>query len=466
MQHVVQAWSVIVMHYTSAHRKGLRGHVLHFTACFTISLIFNTFLFLFLLYSLKWGIVVSGIITGACVVVTTTALFISKNVRCFGILFIIACGMKQGRNLFITAGTGLVVFWNVQNTFQNLRELARSMVCNLEKKRLSIDLTPLSNYVKILKWVGDQLKEIPIPGIHFHSELNVYNKTESQELKEKLQQAQKELNETLEHLLSVMDTVSSISQNLVPALGMILVVVVTVLYVRKFYHNIKFNNTFITSKFIQYDEKQKAEGKPHVLPLTKKEAKRYITIPSPRLTVKEGKTMLKFCFPVLTNLLIWVLFITIDALFYWLIVIIRTHLEQIEPFQVPLIMKKWQLNQEGSDEKGDFSFSVALFEKECLPEASLLLYQSVIPLTIILSCLIVLALLSAKLEQLKLLVSAEFFGDSADERVKYLHAKIIRKRAKTNLKDPKSVLNTLGKKASFWFPIFFHQKQDDTVEFT
>ncbi|KAG9338246.1 hypothetical protein JZ751_026051, partial [Albula glossodonta] len=386
MQHVVQAWSVIVMHYTSAHRKGLRGHVLHFTACLTISLIFNTFLFLFLHYCPKYDMMVSGIITGVSVVAVTTLLFFSKRARCLLILFLIACGMRQGRNLFITAGTGLVVFWNVQNIYKNLKELTRSM-------------------------------------------------------------------------------------NLVPALGMILVMVVTVLYVREFYHNIKFNNTFITSKFIQYDEKQKAEGKPHVLPLTKKEARRYITIPSPRLTVKEGLAILIFCVPVVIHFLSWVLFITIDALLYWLIVIIRTHLERIEPFKVPLIMKVTEdksiigISVSEDYKMEDFSFSVALFEKECLPEASLLLYQSAVPLTIILSCLIVLALLSAKLEQLKLLVSAEFFGDSADERVKYLHAKIIRKRAETKLKDPKNVLNTLRKK-DFWFPIFFHQNQDDTVELT
>ncbi|KAJ8353789.1 hypothetical protein SKAU_G00213560 [Synaphobranchus kaupii] len=244
----------------------------------------------------------------------------------------------------------------------------------------------------------------------------------------------------------------------------------TALYLRRYYSNRKFQNTFITSKFIQYDKKQKAEGKPHVLPLTKKEAKRYTAIPSLGLTIKEGKIMLKFYIPLLTNLLLWVLFIGIDALLYWFILVIRKHLEELEPFHVPLVMNAREdifvldiIHVSGRYKKGDFSFSVALFEKECLPEPSLLLYQSVIPLAVILVILVILGLLSSKLMQLKLLVSSEFYGDNADERVEYLHAKILRSRSKTKFYELRHLLKTLWKKKSFWFPVFFHHQKDDTV---
>ncbi|KAJ8288488.1 hypothetical protein COCON_G00011470 [Conger conger] len=472
-QHLVLAWSATAMLYTSGHRKGWRKNLLHFIVCFTISLIFNAFLFLCLHNSLNYGMVISGSIAGACVVVVTTVLFFSKRVRCFGILFLISCGMQQGRNLLITAGTGLVVFWNIQNTFSNLRKLARSMECNLEKKMLSIDLTPLSNYVKILQWVGDQLVGIKDLGIaKITSEFKISSKKDSKELEEKLQHAHRALNETAENVLFIMDTLSSVCQKVFPALGTILLMVFTALHLRNYYYNRKFANTFITSKFIQYDEKLKAEGKPHVLPLTEKEAKRYITIPSPRLTIKEGKMMLKFCIPVLTNLLLWVLFIGVDGLLYWLILIIRKHLEQIEPFHVPLVMKVKEdqfvigIHVSGKYKKEDFSFSVALFEKECIPEPSLLLYESVVPLAIILIVLVVLGLLSAKLMQLKLVVSAAFYDDHAGERVEYLHAKILRSRSKTKFIDTRSILETLLKKTSFWFPIFFRRQRDDTKQLT
>ncbi|KAG7470079.1 hypothetical protein MATL_G00135840 [Megalops atlanticus] len=473
MQHLAQAWSMVVMLYTSGHRKGWRYILLHCFVCFTVSLAFNALLFVCLYCALKYDLVVSGSIVAVCVVVATAALFFSKRVRCFSILFLIACGMKQGRTLLITAGTGLVVFWNFQNTLRNLTDLARSMLCNLEKKRISIELTPLSNYVKMLKWVGDLLKRFTDFGVViFTSDFHISSKAESKNLEEKLEQAKRSLNETAEHMLAVMNIVSSVSQKVFPALGFVLLIVFTVLYLRSYYYNRKYENTFITSRFIRYDEKQKAEGKPYVLPLTKKEAKRYITIPSPLPTVREGKAMMKFYIPVLTHLLAWVFFIGVDALLYWLIMIIKRHLEEIEPFHVPMKMSVKTdtsfigISLEEMKKEQDFSFSVNLFEKECLPEPQLLLHESLIPLSIILLFLVVLGLLSAKLLQLKLLISAQFYGDNADERVAYLHAKILRKRAKTKQTDRKDVLKALVRKPSFWFPVFFRNRKDDKIELT
>lgn len=78
----------------------------------------------------------------------------------------------------------------------------------------------------------------------------------------------------------------------------------------------------------------------------------------------------------------------------------------------------------------DFSYSVTLFEKQCLPKPKLLLYSSVIPLTAILLTLLVMALMATKVSQLRLMVCEQFFPTAAEERVEYLHGKILRKRFK------------------------------------
>lgn len=78
----------------------------------------------------------------------------------------------------------------------------------------------------------------------------------------------------------------------------------------------------------------------------------------------------------------------------------------------------------------DFSYSVTLFEKECLPQPKLLLYNSVVPLAAILLTLFIMALMAAKVGQLRLMVCERFFPSAAEERVEYLHAKILRKRCK------------------------------------
>ena len=73
---------------------------------------------------------------------------------------------------------------------------------------------------------------------------------------------------------------------------------------------------------------------------------------------------------------------------------------------------------------------MTLFEKKCLPKPKLLLYTSVVPLAFILLTLLIMALMSAKVAQLRLMVCERFFSDAAEERVEYLHAKILKKRLK------------------------------------
>lgn len=78
----------------------------------------------------------------------------------------------------------------------------------------------------------------------------------------------------------------------------------------------------------------------------------------------------------------------------------------------------------------EFSYSVVLFEKKCLPKPKLLLYNSVIPLAAILLTLLVMALMAPKVAQLRLMICEHFFSAAAEARVEYLHAKILKKRLK------------------------------------
>lgn len=71
---------------------------------------------------------------------------------------------------------------------------------------------------------------------------------------------------------------------------------------------------------------------------------------------------------------------------------------------------------------------MTLFEKECLPTPTLLLHTSVIPLALILSILVVMILMAAKVAQLRLLVCERFFPGPTEARVEYLHAKILKRR--------------------------------------
>ncbi|XP_071391839.1 dendritic cell-specific transmembrane protein [Centroberyx affinis] len=447
--------------YTTGNRVGWRRSVLLLLTCSLFSLLLSSLLLLYLLFALDYGTAVAGGIAGCFGTLLTVALVLSKQVRCIGILFFISIFMKKSRNLLLTAGTSLVVLNNISNTLENLTGLVRSMICNLKAKREFI-LTPLRNYIDMLKWVGHMLKGVTDLGVvRFDPQLSVSFKVESVGFREKLGDAERTLNETAKYAQAVVNTLLSVTDKMFPAISLLLLMTFIALHIKKYCSDMKFENRFISSQFVRFDEKQKAAGKPHVLPLTPEEEKLYISVPSARPTAREGKAMLKFGIPVCSHFVVWVIIISVDALLYCFVNIVTTQLTELEPFNVPLIMNIKGIQtvlgiQFRDDHHKNFSYSVTLFEKKCLPKPKLLLYNSVAPLAAILIALLIMGMMAAKLTQLRLMVCERFFSAPAEERAQYLHAKILRKRSKSKkAKAREYILTSLIFKPNFWCPLLF-----------
>ncbi|XP_067093514.1 dendritic cell-specific transmembrane protein [Osmerus mordax] len=459
----------VEVYTTSNTRKGWRNNAILFITCSTFSFLLSSLLLLYLLYALDYRLAVAGSIAGSCWVLVTASLCLSRLVRCLWLLFVMSCGMKQGRNLIITAGTSLVVLRNFQNTLDNLTGLVRSLVCSLQAKRLFLNISPLDNYIRMLKWVGSIIKTgfSSYFLLEFEFNLDVTGSVESDKLRDKLFQTERALNETAESARAVMDTVFSVGQRLFPAFSFIILAGFTALHLQRYRKNTNYENTFITSRFLQFDEQQKAEGKSQVLPLTTEEEKRYIQISSPHLTAQERKAMLKFCIPVVIHVLAWVLVIGIDTLMYYFVKVIKTHLETLEPLHVPLIMN---IKEETSfisfpisedSRSRDFSYSLALFEKECLPEPKMLLSGSLAPLALVLAALVLMGLAATRLVRMRLLVCERFFAERAEERAKHLHAKVLRRRSRwREAETGPGILRSLIRKPHFWCPLLFRLRED------
>uniref|UniRef100_H3CS07 Dendrocyte expressed seven transmembrane protein n=2 Tax=Tetraodon nigroviridis TaxID=99883 RepID=H3CS07_TETNG len=365
----------------------------------------------------------------------TVLFFLSKRARCYGTLLVVSLFMKKSRNLLLTAGTSLVVFRNIHNTSANLSLLLKSMICNLKAKKAAI-VAPLAKYKEMLKWVGNMLTLLPdLVVVKVDSHLSISTRLESQEFEAKLSEAEQELNKTVVSLQSVTYAVSSVTEKLFPAISFFVLMAFIVLHVKKFHNDMKYKNKFIGGRFEEFEEKRRAEGKAHVLPLTPEEKKLYPVL-SIRPTFGDRKAMLKFSIPVMFHLLIWVVFVTVDVLSYWFVVVITTKLSELEPFNVHLLanfknivtLMGQQIQNNVQEE--DFSFSVTLFERECLPTPELLLHTSVVPLAVILAILVIMVLVVSKVAQLRLLVCEQFFPIAAEARVEYLHARILKKRLK------------------------------------
>ncbi|XDV40788.1 hypothetical protein PO909_009795 [Leuciscus waleckii] len=464
-ERVRWVWSRTYALYTTNNTKSWKEKTLFLLSCFTTSLILSTFLFLILHFSFKSVQEVSVPLTCVFCISLTPAMYFSERIRCFGALVLISMGMKQVKSLLLTLGTSSVIFFNIQNTLQNMRLLAKGLLCNLEEKLLDINTEPLGNYIKMLMWVGNQLKSyfINVPLWSYHADFTLKAKVDSELFKVHLSEAEQALNQTAQSVLAVTNALSSIGKILSPTLGLVLIVLLTALYLRRFHVDKKHNNIYITKTFRCFDEQQLEKGKPCVLPLSKRESERYIVTPSIRPTGRQWKAMLKFSIPIFTHCLTWLVFISLDGLIYWLIVVLSKRLGELEPLHVPVGIKIQEatlflgLPVKENAKGADFSYTVSLFEKKCLPEPQLWLYQSLVPLSVVLVLLVVLILLSSQIVQLRVVLSEQFFSDVAKKRAAYLHAKILRKRCKSKVEEHEGDLKTLAMQPSFWCPLLFHK---------
>lgn len=323
--------------FISNRRDGFQRSVILLLTCSLCSLLLGFLLLLYLHFKLTYELAAAGGIAGCFGTLLTVILFLSKRARCYGTLLVISVFMKKSRNLLLTAGTSLVVLRNIRNTSDNLSLLLKSMICNLKAKKAAI-IAPLRKYKEMLKWVGTMLTLPPDLGVvKVDSDFRISTRLESQEFEARLSEAERELNETVMHVQSAMRTFSSVTEKLFPAISFLVLLAFIVLHVKKFHSDLKYKNKLIGGRFVEFDEKQRAEGKAHVLPLTPEEEKLYSVL-SIRPTFRDRRAMLKFSIPVVSQLFLWVVFVTLDTLSYWFVAIIITKLSELEPFHVRLLM--------------------------------------------------------------------------------------------------------------------------------
>jgi len=85
-------------------------------------------------------------------------------------------------------------------------------------------------------------------------------------------------------------------------------------------------------------------------------------------------------------------------------------------------------------------FKISLFKHDCIPQPEFTLSMTWIQLGVIIFFLIIFGLFSGFLTQLKILVSTSFYPDTEMKRIRYLHANLLKKRAKLQEKTGKKVL--------------------------
>lgn len=334
---VKEVGPLLVDVFISNRREGLRPSLILLLTCSLCSLLLSFLLLLYLHFKLAYELATAGGIAASFGTLLTVISFLSKTARCYGTLLVISMFMKKSRNLLLTTGTSLVVLRNVRNTWDNLSLLLHSMICILKAKKAAI-IAPLGKYKEMLKWVGSMLalpRDLGVVKLESHFEIPT--RLESKEFEARLTEAEHQLNQTVIYVQSVVHTFSSVTAKLLPAVSFLVLMAFTVLHVKRFRDDVEYENKFVGGRFVEFDEKQRAEGKAHVLPLTKEEQKLYSVL-SIRPSFRDRGAMRKFSIPVLSQLFIWVVLVTLDTLSYWFVAIITTKLSELEPLHIRLLI--------------------------------------------------------------------------------------------------------------------------------
>ncbi|XP_044599747.2 dendritic cell-specific transmembrane protein [Equus asinus] len=449
--------------YVSPRSPGWMDFIQHLGVCCFVALI-SVGLFSVAFY---W-VVSSFTVFATSWMITCVLLCCSKHARCFLLLFFLSCGLREGRNALIAAGTGIVIFGHVENIFHNFKGLLDSMTCNLRAKSFSIHLPLLKKYIEAIRWIY-HLTTHP----SLFDDLVSWNQTLAVSLFSPSQALEAQLNDTKVEVLGVLyqmvtatEVLSSLGRQLFALAGLLLVLLGTGLFMKRFLDPCgwKFENFYITRQFVQFDERERCQQRPCVLPLNKKERRKYVVVPSFWPTPKERKKLGLFFLPILTHLYIWVLFAAVDYLLYRLIFSVSKHFQSLPGLEVHLKLHREEQGTQAIIH--DSPFNISLFEPSCIPKPKLLLSKTWIPLSIILVILVMLGLLSSILMQLKILVSASFYPSTQRERVQYLHEKILKKRSKQPVGEVKRKLSLYFTKIHFWLPVLkmIRKKQMDLAD--
>uniref|UniRef100_F6UBS5 Dendrocyte-expressed seven transmembrane protein n=1 Tax=Xenopus tropicalis TaxID=8364 RepID=F6UBS5_XENTR len=435
-------WNIETLHSHSRNLANKHLNTTYFSfLCVALGSTISFSFFLLLRLSSAFTPTVSLAVASSLAVLLSILFFFYKALRCMSVLFLLSCGMKEGRNGVITVGAGVVMFYNIKNIFNNLRILADSITCDLESKRVSLRAMPFEFYREAIERVYNESKkffalnnEIFSYTDKFQCNILVYDKGLKTMVNETKQQIH-DVTATIMHLIGIASYAAHI---VILVLGISIILCGTGFFVRKFLSqgSKHFENKYITKTFVRYDNSRKEQNESGVLPLNKQERHNYIRIPCLKIPTKECKRVALFLVPVFVNITVWALITFVDLMLYWLIVTGSTHLQELPPLTVPIHVSLTvstqclQFGNKDSVNTHNSSFQIHLFDPKCSPKPGISLSVSWISLSIIIPILFLFGFLSSFLIQIKLLLIASFYPDKELERIQYLHSKILRKRMK------------------------------------
>ncbi|XP_069392837.1 DC-STAMP domain-containing protein 2 isoform X2 [Paralichthys olivaceus] len=244
----------------------------------------------------------------------------------------------------------------------------------------------------------------------------------------------------------VMDEVSSdlqVFQKLSEPLkygGLVLLVLSflrAVQYRRSYLRELNFDNIYISSKFEEFDQQVTSGGGVSVLPITRKEAKTYITPLSLHLSNGEWRVVLVGVVSVLKHLVVGSLLVALDFLVFWILDQVRHQVTGDVVARAPVTVAV-QVNGSGfaSDIFRDLvaSFNilqggnVTVISRKCLLEPSEPNYNTCVTLGFLLGLALLISLSGGFVQRCRRLICASYHPGRELERIQFLRKQILSQR--------------------------------------
>ncbi|XP_017175341.1 DC-STAMP domain-containing protein 2 isoform X6 [Mus musculus] len=323
---------------------------------------------------------------GCLVTTVTLAAFLSlgmgfsRQVRVSVLLLLPQAFSKQSRLLLLVASFGLVLQGPCANTLQNFTRASEAVACGAElalnqtaemleraKQPLISALSKIKAIAQKAKVVGDRIRKF------FRSIIDAVKHIAVMKLLGKLRR-EFEFNMTATHYFSVdlnssrslsqvaLDLQEAVSMKLYTArealslMGYTMPLLIGFLYIqalcyRYYYLNSdKFDNVYITRRFLDMEAVRSLAGMPTVLPLSSHEAKHYIQPDSMFLSQREQMFYTLEIFNLTRHLLIMLLLVFLDYGVFWLLDLARYHLQGEIVARSPVVVS---ISVEGSGYSGN-----------------------------------------------------------------------------------------------------------------
>ncbi|XP_026040760.1 DC-STAMP domain-containing protein 2-like isoform X2 [Maylandia zebra] len=208
-------------------------------------------------------------------------------------------------------------------------------------------------------------------------------------------------------------------------------------YRHRYLHNIKFDNNYITAQFKDLDQRVTSVGGASVFPITRREAKTYITPLSFQLTYRERRAVMAGLVSVFRHLIIGSLLVALDFLVFWILDQVHHQVTEDIVARVPVTVAV-QVNGSGyasdiyRDVVASFNIlqrgNITVISKKCLLEPSEPNYNTCFILGFLLGLALLVSLTSGFMQRCRRLICASYHPEREQERIRFLRQQILDQR--------------------------------------